>query len=672
MLIRILWLAVIAMGLLALPALAMIPNADELAAARKWTDANLRPARGADLPFSFNYGGKPFSTLVRSWKTRETTRKLDKQRTERTITYTDPKTGLVLRCVIVSYRSFPTVEWTLYLKNTGSSDTAIISDILPLDAWIERGRDRELILYHMRGTPCMAADYEPFATVPGPGASKRISAAGGRPSNSDLPYFNIEWEGQGIVLAVGWPGQWSAEFSRDGSNGLSLKAGQELTHFKLHPGEEVRTPLIVMQFYRGDWIRGQNIWRRWMVAHNVPRPGGKLTNVQLAACSSHQYGEMIRADTESQKMFVDRYLERGIKLDYWWMDAGWYPYDPDYSEWGWPNTGTWEVDQTRFPGGFKPITDYAHGKGVKIIVWFEPERVTSGTWLYNHPEWLLTNPKDPNGQKLLDLGNKDARNWLTDHVDGLLTRQGIDLYRQDFNMDPLDFWRANDSEDRQGITEIRYVEGYLTYWDELRRRHPNMLIDSCASGGRRNDLETLRRAVPLLRSDFLLEPISQQSHTYGVAMWYPFYGTGFNQFEAYSFRSMMCPHMTACYDMRRDDQDYTEVRKLLKQWREVVAPNYFGDYYPLTDYSLEKNVWMAWQFDRPEVGRGVVQAFRRDDAPAESTRFKLRGLEPGADYLLTNIDSGNSERMAGKALMEQGLTVTVHDKPSSAIVSYSI
>ena len=51
---------------------------------------------------------------------------------------------------------------------------------------------------------------------------------------------------------------------------------RELTRFKLHPGEEVRTPLVAVQFWRGDWLRAQNIWRRWMLAHNVPRPGGKL------------------------------------------------------------------------------------------------------------------------------------------------------------------------------------------------------------------------------------------------------------------------------------------------------------------------------------------------------------------------------------------------------------
>ena len=70
--------------------------------------------------------------------------------------------------------------------------------------------------------------------------------------------------------------------------------------------------------------------------------------------------------------------------------------------------------------------------------------------------------------------------------------------------------------------------GFLDYWDELRRRHPDMLIDTCASGGRRNDLETLRRAVPLLRSDLILEPTAQQNHTYGIASWIPFYGTGIN------------------------------------------------------------------------------------------------------------------------------------------------
>ena len=145
---------------------------------------------------------------------------------------------------------------------------------------------------------------------------------------------------------------------------------------------------------------------------------------------------MIQANEANQKLFIDRYLEEGIKIDYWWMDAGWY-----VNKTGWPNTGTWEVDTNRFPRGLRAITDHAHAKGVKSIVWFEPERVTPGTWLHEkHPEWLLKGT-------LLNLGQPEARQWLTDHIDKLLSDQGIDLYRQDYNIDPLSFWRGNDAAD---------------------------------------------------------------------------------------------------------------------------------------------------------------------------------------------------------------------------------
>jgi alpha-galactosidase len=143
--------------------------------------------------------------------------------------------------------------------------------------------------------------------------------------------FRTTWRAVVMIAVLGWPGQWAADFVRDPEGLLRVSAGQERTRFLLHPGEEVRSPLVVLQFYSGDWIRGQNIWRRWMWAHNVPRPGGKPIVPQCAACSSHQYAEMINANTESQKLFIDRYIERGIRLDYWWMDAGWY-----WNEKGWP------------------------------------------------------------------------------------------------------------------------------------------------------------------------------------------------------------------------------------------------------------------------------------------------------------------------------------------------
>ncbi len=626
-------------------------------------------------PFSFIYDGKPSAELLKSWQTRHDTKKLDSQRTENTLVYTDPASGREVRCVLIEYHDFPTVEWTLYFKNIGSADTPIVEKIQALDVKLSRSSEGEFLLHHNIGSPATGSDYGPLETTLGRGATKHLGGVGGRPTNADWSYFNLEWSGKGIIVAVGWPGQWAAEFVRDNAMGLHLRAGQELTRFKLLPGEEVRSPLIVMQFWKGDWITAQNIWRRWMMAHSMPKPDGQLPHPQLLASSSRQYDEMIKANETNQMMFIDRYLEEGIKLDYWWMDAGWYVHHGG----GWPRVGTWEVDASRFPHGLRAISDYAHSKGLKILVWFEPERVTADTWLSNnHPEWVLGGAKGG----LLNLGNDAARQWLTEHVDGLLNEQGIDLYRQDFNIDPLAYWRGADAPNRQGITEIKHVTGYLAYWDELRRRHPNMLIDSCASGGRRNDLETMRRAVPLWRSDYAFEAIGHQCMMYGLSLWLPFhgtgtvctrnapyYGSGHTPVEPYAFWSNAGQSTGFGLDVRLKDLDYAALRRLIDQWRQT-APNYYGDFYPLTPWTRDDTVWMAWQFDRPEMGEGMVQVFRRHNSFYESARFKLFGLDAEADYLVTNLDTAVQDCHRGRVLLNDGLPVTIGAKPGVAILTY--
>ena len=648
-----------------------------------WADARVTLADGSviwlgDMPlnqvvkrpytiepfFAFNYGGKASSEFLASWKLERASKKLDDSRVEHTLTYTDPETGLVIRCVGVEYLDFPTIEWTLYFKNSGAKDTPILSDIMAIDTRFERASAEEFTLFRNKGDNCTPDSFEPVTDKLAAKSVKHLANTGGRPTQTEWPYVNIAMGHEGVIFVLSWAGQWATQYSRDESNGLRVCGGQELTHFKLLPGEEVRTPMIVLQFYKGEPVRAQNVWRAWMLAHNLPRPGGKLPPVpELAACSSHQFGEMIHANMENQEFFIDKYLERGIKLDYWWMDAGWY-----WNKSGWPNTGTWEVDTDRFPGGLRVISDHAHAKDVNTIVWFEPERVTGGTWLTeNHPEWIHGG-KDGG---LLDLGNPEACKWLTDHINTMITEQGIDLYRQDFNIDPLDFWRKSDAEDRQGITEIRHVEGYFAYWDGLRKEHPNMLIDSCASGGRRNDLETLRRAAPLLRSDYIMEPVGNQCHTYALSSWFPFYGTGTSRTEPYMIRSTLCPHFTACWDQRDDKIDFPAIKRIMDQWKES-APNYFGDYYPLTAYTLANDQWIGWQFDRPEAGQGMVQVFRRDASPYESARIPLSAVDPEARYRVTNVDDpGSALEISGKDLREKGLLVTIPEKPSSAFFVYA-
>ena len=396
-----------------------------------------------------------------------------------------------------------------------------------------------------------------------------------------------------------------------------------------------------------------------MVAHNIPRPDGKLIPTHYGAC----WSDTLYPKAEPELAILNGYIREGIDLKYYFIDAGWYP--GKTGNW-WTDAGTWEVDKTRFPKGIREVSDLAHAHGMDFVLWFEPERAGPGSWLSeNKPEWILGGK---NGG-VVDMGNPDAWKWIVERIDSLIESEGVDVYRQDYNIDPLGYWRGADAPDRQGITENKYVCGYLSYWDELLCRHPKLWIDSCASGGNRNDLETMRRSVPLLRSDFYGTPEGQQCLPYGLSLWIPYHGSGTIQPTPYWFRSTIFPASRVGWDTRKKDLDYALLKKMIAEFHKV-EPYLLGDFYPLTPHSLENNVWIAWQFDEPAAGGGAVQAFRRNESLNESARMKLRGLEPGAVYTLTNLDVAGTTEMTGRELLEKGLSIAIKDRPGAVIITY--
>ncbi len=110
-------------------------------------------------------------------------------------------------------------------------------------------------------------------------------------------------------------------------------------------------------------------------------------------------------------------------------------------------------------------------------------------------------------------------------------------------------------------------------------------------------------------------------------------------------------------------QAYTECKR-------VGSLMLFGDYYPLTPYSLVDNMWIGWQFDRPETAEGCVQLFRRVNAPNSSLNIQLQGLAPRKTYYLQDFDRGDLGRHSGKELMERGLTIQLPPR-GSAILYYA-
>lgn len=626
-------------------------------------------------PISFTYNGASSTSFLPTWNFSRTKTELEANRTQWTLVYTEPENGpLQVACQVIEYHDYPAAEWVVWFENHGSTDTPILENIQALDATFGSNSSGDFTLYYNGGTNNSIDDYQPLQATLGADSSQRFVPYGGRPSDLVLPFFNLaQPDGSGIMLGIGWTGRWAATFARSSDTAVQVKAGMEITHFILYPGEKIRTPAMLMLSWSGrDRLRGHNQWRRLLLAHYSPTPNGQQVQPPIAASAGFIPFE---STTETNMIqAINSISANDLPMDTYWIDAGWYAC-PN----GWATTvGDWTADPARYPNGLKPVSDAAHARGYKLLLWFEPERVMEGTPLYvNHPDWLLAPANLPPERqyqapwRMLYYGNPEALAWAKTYFSTFIKNNGIDIYRQDLNLHPLWYWRNGEASDRQGMREIKHVMGLYEYLDFLISDNPGLLLDVCAGTGSRVDFEIMRRALNLTRSDGAWwNPIGEQSMTYGYSFWGPITGIGAVSNDYYDFRSGMGDHIAVAFDYNNTSVTAWNQWKLNFAQYKTIKDLYTGDFYPLTGYSLSDTVWMAWQYDSPEMGQGLVQAFRRPANTVATMIFHLQGLEPDAAYTLTNLDQPTPATTSGSQLMTQGLPINLATPRSSVIITY--
>lgn len=659
------------------PAVAADTTVDEMSALRSWVAARFEKTSPATsespLPFSFTYGGTSSAGTLASWPLGRSSRKLDEQRTERVLTCKDAATGLVVRCTAIEYTDLPAVEWVVHFTNTGREDTPIIEDIRPLDLHVTDSSTQPCVLHYSLGDNNSGNSFAPVekALKPDDSAPVVLAPKGGRSSDGYMPFFNLQLSSGGYAVAIGWSGQWEARFQRVGNKALIIHAGQQLTHFTLHPGETVRTPRILMVFWQGkEPLRGNNLLRRVMMSHYLPRRDGTL--VYSPICASVNWTEPDGTYEGPHVSVLPALARRGVEV--FWSDMDpqqWYPL-------GFPNgTGTWEPDPAKYPHGLKPIGDAVRAAGMDYLLWFEPERVHPGTRIdKKHPEWVMK----PSGEwsQLFALHDPAARRWLTHYVDVQIVQAQLKWLRWDFNIEPLGFWRRNDAPDRKGITEIRHVEGLYAMWDDLRARHPGLVIDNCASGGRRIDLESCVRGIPLWHSDMQCSGKpglgADQLQNAGLFRWIPMHGCGTFAYEpSYEFRSAMTAGNLLCSGnskgrLNTADADTVDAVKRTVAIYKKIRPFMLGDFYPLFPHDTSDKVWFGYQFHRPDLDAGMAILFRRKDSPDRAASIRMNGADPTAAYEITCEDDKAKRSVPGSTLAS--LPVEIDAAPGSAIVYY--
>ena len=647
----------------------------------KWVNTHF--AKGKIPPFSFNYGGTPSSKFIAKWKYAKSTLAGDEQGGVKTrYTYTDPQTGLEVICDVTTWADFDAVQWILGFKNTGSKNTPALSEVKENNINF-RFAQNGLALHYANGSFPSRSDFAPKDKDFKAGDSLVLVPRGGRSSGDVLPFFNLEAPAahQGVVMGIGWTGKWKAMMTSPTNKDFTFQSGINTFDSYLEPGEQIRTCSVVLCFWNSvDRFDGNNKFRRLIMAHHTRKINGKSAIYPIyfgfswgdpAPCNEYSCltGKMALALLERQKMF-------DLKAEASWIDAGWYTGADDYAngKW-WMNTvGNWTINKEHFPNGLKEVSDELHKMGRKLMVWFEPERVYKGTiWDKEHPDWLMK--IDKKESRLFNLGNEEACNWLCKYIGDLMQENGIDLYRQDFNIHPDAFWTAYDKPGRQGMTEIKYIMGLYKYWDYLLQRFPETLIDNCASGGMRLDWETTLRSAPMWRTDdcYYNDPSDMQCHTYGINLFLPQSGTGMglpNRTDKVSLRSSMGSSVVYNWKIMNSSEDFNKTRACQKEFSEV-RPYFLEDYYPLTGTKNTdaRDNWLVYQLHKPADQSGYIVAFRHHDNKEENCTVGLHALLDGTTYVVTDKDSVKTYEKSGREL-KQALQLKLKNPDSSMLLFY--
>ena len=629
--------------------------------------------------FSFQYNGRPFSrdTVIGESTTFGTVYK--------------PEENICVCMEEREYTVYDAVEWVLHFENKGERNSGLFSDICDCDCVLplELSMRKRLGYMPKEGNACVITmngtidgnlywesdeksalefnfNHEYLDAMAKP--SRCFSNKGGRSSDGMMPFFDVTSLGGGYIVAVGWTGDWKASFElADG--GVKVKTGLKETNFYIKPGEKLRTSsVLVMKYEKGE--DKYNKFRRLIKQHFSHKA---CTNAVREGLMAFELWGGI--SSEEMKKRINELKAHDIRFEEFWIDAGWYgecencedTFSGDWSK----NTGNWEVNMQAHPDGLTEVAECAKQAGAGIMLWCEPERAIRGTKMTQlHPEWFLSRPNDQS--MILNLGNKEAFDYVCATLTSYIEKLHMSCFRQDSNAELTDYFYYNDEADRRGITEIKHIMGQYRLWEYLDKKFPGLMIDNCASGGRRIDIETLKRTVTFFRSDYQCNfnenPEVLQVHNTNTSRYFPYMGcTSKTKSDTYAIRSSYSSSWGGAFYntvfQSMDEADFAWAKQITEEYCRIRK--YFSmDFYNHGSVSYDDTAWAIWQYHDAETQSGIVMAFRRSNSPFDQVTVKLNGLCKDKTYVYTDLDNGE------EAELVDALTIRLPQKRSSVIFEY--
>jgi len=322
-------------------------------------------------------------------------------------------------------------------------------------------------------------------------------AWGGRPGHDSAtllcagrPGFGFR-RGRVWGVHLAWSGNQVISAERTVTGWRLLRGGELLLpgEIRLGQDEEYTSPWLVASWGEGLDQLSARVHRFLRARPDHPRSRRPvLLNTWEAVYFDHDLSRLLVLAEKAAAVGIERFV----------LDDGWFRGRRDDRA----GLGDWYVDETVWPQGLHPLVDRVRELGMDFGLWFEPEMINLDSDLARrHPDWLFSTEHGPGVpsryQHVLDLGHPEAYAHVLERMSSLIGEYGIAYVKWDHNRPLVD--AAHQPGGAPGVhQQTRAVYRLMA---ELRRRHPQLEIESCAGGGARLDLGVIDHAQRVWVSD---------------------------------------------------------------------------------------------------------------------------------------------------------------------------
>ena len=499
-------------------------------------------------------------------------------------------------------------------------------------------------------------------------------------SNFTLPIImvspDIEWDAPGLFFGQEWSAPWNVNIRFDNSlDGLVVEAGPKIKDVVLESGESIELPAVHIGFFENGFEGGSNACRRYIRDVITPR----YKSEPVLPPVSYTIWPGLVAPYIDKELYQQAEVLADLGVELFLLDDAWYP------EVFPTGVGNWYPDPKKFPNGMEPFAEYVQSKGMRFGLFFDFDCAEPGTKeLREHPEFYYEPPARTypyRQRRLYNYGLPEACAYRIKVASDFVERYGISYIRWDHNICGAS---VMEQVDPTGKVYFNQLKGLYGVWDALNEKYPQLMIESCAGGGRRLDLGSMKRTHTAWANDDSSHPHIYHTMQLGGNVFLPanYIGSALGwkfPSDKYSVRHTdagltdisFLSRMAGTFFLHGRVTDWPDdARARAKHWIKVykkIRHLLMKDYYRLLAQPQSEADWDAGQFC-DGAQEGVVFVFRWA-GPTNQQKLILRSLDADGSYSFRNEKTGQRKDYSGKQLMTDGLPVAL-DYNSAKLYSY--